>query len=150
MAGDDENYAGDVSCDECWEMLAAEANAQLVDVRTKPEWAYVGVPVLTSLGKETIRLEWQSYPEMGVDPEFAKRLNAELDSQGTGKGDPVLFFVSLGREEQIGCYSIDRVGLQTKLQCPWRFRGRQRRSGPSWQSCRLEEYRSALGAKMSA
>ena len=48
MAGD---YAGDLSPREAWDLLAADPSAQLVDVRTLPEWAFVGRPDLGDLGK---------------------------------------------------------------------------------------------------
>ena len=44
-------YAGDVSVKAAWDDLGQSPEATLVDVRTKAEWAYVGIPVLTSLGK---------------------------------------------------------------------------------------------------
>jgi rhodanese-related sulfurtransferase len=48
----------------------------LVDVRTEAEWSYVGLPDLGPLGKQPVRLSWQVYPAMTVDPGFADRLAA--------------------------------------------------------------------------
>ena len=45
------SYAGDVSPKEAWDALSGDKKAVLVDVRTIPEWAYVGVPDLRSVGK---------------------------------------------------------------------------------------------------
>ena len=64
-------YAGDVSPREAWDLLATEANAVLVDVRTQPEWSFVGQPDLTRLGKRAVPLSWQVYPGMQVDAAFA-------------------------------------------------------------------------------
>ena len=36
----------------------------MVDVRTKPEWLYIGVPNLELLQKKTVCVEWQIYPDM--------------------------------------------------------------------------------------
>ena len=33
-----------------------------VDVRTAAEWAYVGVPVLSSIGKQPLLVEWDEFP----------------------------------------------------------------------------------------
>ena len=41
-------YAGDVKAVDAFELLAENPSAVLVDVRTKAEWAYVGVPDLKS------------------------------------------------------------------------------------------------------
>ena len=40
------DYAGDISPRQAWEMLQSDPKAVLVDVRTPPEWAYVGQPDL--------------------------------------------------------------------------------------------------------
>ena len=63
---DDRGFAGDLSVEDAYAMLAKEENAALVDVRTQPEWQFVGVPDLAALGKEAIFREWQTYPAMQV------------------------------------------------------------------------------------
>jgi rhodanese-related sulfurtransferase len=45
------SYAGDVSPADAWKALSQDSKAMLVDVRTQPEWNFVGVPDLRSLGK---------------------------------------------------------------------------------------------------
>src|SRR5690606_35618065 len=64
------SYAGDLRPSEAWDMLARDADATLVDVRSRPEWTFVGVPDLTALGKKPILLSWQDFPTMAVDPDF--------------------------------------------------------------------------------
>jgi len=58
---------------EAYEILK-EPNAVLVDVRTKSEWSFVGVPDLDALGKRVKRVEWLAFPEMTVNPEFTGEL----------------------------------------------------------------------------
>ena len=36
-----QTYAGDISAKDAWDVLKAETDAVLVDVRTDAEWAYV-------------------------------------------------------------------------------------------------------------
>ena len=72
------SYAGDVSVQTCWEKLRKEASAQLVDVRTRVEWIFVGVPVLESLEKQVIFSEWQRFPDMRVNEEFCDQVIAHL------------------------------------------------------------------------
>jgi rhodanese-related sulfurtransferase len=60
------NYAGDRSPKDCLDHLRTDSAAQLIDVRTTAEWAYVGSPDLTGLGREALRLEWQVFPAMTV------------------------------------------------------------------------------------
>ena len=40
------SYAGDISPKQAWDMLTQEKTAVLVDVRTRPEWSFVGIPDL--------------------------------------------------------------------------------------------------------
>src|SRR5258707_1162899 len=55
-------YAGDLPPRETWERLAREPAAQLIDVRTVPEWNFVGVPDLASLKRQAVLCEWQHFP----------------------------------------------------------------------------------------
>lgn len=57
---------------EAYHAVTTAADAHLVDVRTRAEWAYVGLPVLGS--QEPILLEWQKFPEMTVDEGFGPAL----------------------------------------------------------------------------
>ena len=65
-------YGGDLSPKECWEMLSS--GAILVDVRTRAEWAYIGLPLLEDGMHPVIGQEWQVFPEMSVDPGFVGSL----------------------------------------------------------------------------
>ncbi|NNU79120.1 rhodanese-like domain-containing protein [Halovulum dunhuangense] len=75
-----------LSIDECdpeetWNALKDDPRAQLVDVRTRPEWSFVGIADLTALGRETILSEWRMYPDMRVNARFADDLFAAFDAQ---------------------------------------------------------------------
>jgi rhodanese-related sulfurtransferase len=77
-----EGYAGDLDAEDVWPRLKEDPAAQLVDVRTRAEWSYVGVPDLRGIGKTPILVEWQSFPSMTVNPEFIRSLDAELARAG--------------------------------------------------------------------
>ena len=51
-------------------MLVEEPNATLVDVRTMAEWTYVGTPDLSSIGKRPLLIEWQTFPDRDINPDF--------------------------------------------------------------------------------
>jgi rhodanese-related sulfurtransferase len=78
----------DIAPEEAWRLLQSDKNAQLVDCRTKAEWNFVGVPDLSALGKKTVFVEWQGFPNTGPNPNFV----AELGAQGLKK-DQVLVFI---------------------------------------------------------
>ena len=87
-----ELYAGDISPEEAWEILNKDKTAQLVDVRTVPEWAFVGYPNLSSLKKELILISWRIYPQMLPNQEFERQLGEEVSELDT----PLLFLCRSG------------------------------------------------------
>lgn len=89
------DYAGDISAKQCWDMVTGDGNAVLVDVRTQPEWAYVGTPVLPE-GATGIGLQWQVYPQMSVDEGFAETLKQMLSDAGKGPETPLCFLCRSG------------------------------------------------------
>ncbi len=69
-------YAGDVSSREAWAILEREPRAALLDVRTEAEWRYVGLPDLSTLEKQTLRVCWQIYPDSALNPDFVEQVAA--------------------------------------------------------------------------
>jgi rhodanese-related sulfurtransferase len=63
-----------VSPKESFAALAADRNAQLVDVRTDAEWQYVGIPDLRPLGKQAVLVSWQYFPSGNVNASFVEEL----------------------------------------------------------------------------
>jgi len=57
-------YAGDVTPQAAWKILNEIEGAVLIDVRTRAEWNYVGLPDLATAGKKPALLEWQVFPSM--------------------------------------------------------------------------------------
>lgn len=81
-------YADDVTPAEAWRALKNDKAAQLVDVRTVPEWSFVGVPDVSALGKPVIMLSWRTYPTMNIVSDFCKKLSAEVPDK-----DAPLYFI---------------------------------------------------------
>lgn len=63
---------------QAWEKLSSESGCILVDVRTKAEWGFVGIPDLRALKKAPILVEWKSFPSMQTNSDFADELLSEL------------------------------------------------------------------------
>jgi len=57
-----------------YEELGQNAEAVLVDVRTKAEWSFVGVPDLSALGQRVLTIEWLCFPSMQPNPSFTNTL----------------------------------------------------------------------------
>jgi len=59
---------------QVWKALRSDPHAQLVDVRTDAEWNFVGLPDLAPAGKQAVLIQWQVYPTMHVNANFADQL----------------------------------------------------------------------------
>lgn len=67
-------YAADLSPQHAWDALASDPEAVLVDVRTQAEWAFVGVPDLSSIDKQMVPIEWNSFPAGTLNDAFLQQL----------------------------------------------------------------------------
>jgi rhodanese-related sulfurtransferase len=103
-------YAGDVSASDAYSMLQDDKSAVLVDVRTKAEWAYVGVPDLSGIGKEALFVEWQEFPTMQVASNFAPRLIEILRARGVSATAPVLFLCRSGVRSRAAAIALTETG----------------------------------------
>jgi rhodanese-related sulfurtransferase len=87
------DYAGDISPADAWDILQKDPKAQLVDVRTTAEWNYVGLPDLSSVGREAALVEWQSFPSMRPNPSFVADTER---ATAVAKDTPLLFLCRSG------------------------------------------------------
>ena len=99
----------DVDVEAVWKALQSSPRSQLVDVRTRAEWTYVGIPDLGPVGKRTVLVEWQTFPDQAVDPRFAERLAGELKALGVQLDDD-LFFICRSGGRSPGCGQGDGGG----------------------------------------
>ena len=81
-----------ISSKQCFERLSEESSSYLVDVRTKPEWLFVGLPDLQSLNKQTICVSWHLYPEMEINENF----KSEILESGINKQDTIFLICRSG------------------------------------------------------
>lgn len=63
---------------EAWDILEHDLSAVLIDVRSRAEWTFVGLPDLELLGKSSIQVEWKSFPDMHENPNFLSELAQHL------------------------------------------------------------------------
>lgn len=89
------SYAGDLSPRQAWDLLDATEDAVLVDVRTRAEWSFVGVPDTSELGRPTVLAEWSSFPNGERNATFLD----QLAEAGLEPGDerPVVFLCRSGQ-----------------------------------------------------
>jgi rhodanese-related sulfurtransferase len=102
------SYAGDLKPTDAWKLLAEDKKAQLVDVRTRPEWAFVGLPDLSSLGKRAMLQSWQNFPAMDVDANFA----AAVAQQIPDRDAPILFLCRSGARSRSAAMAMTQQGYR--------------------------------------
>ena len=69
----------DVDPTETWAGLAKNSDSILVDVRTNAEWSFVGIPDLSNVNKQAILIEWNQFPTMTKNKDFALILMDKLN-----------------------------------------------------------------------
>ena len=102
----------DISVQAAWDGLKSNPSAIMIDVRTRAEWTFVGLPDLSSLGKRVVTVEWQTFPENSVDPAFTQRLTSALAGHGAGNETPMYFICRSGGRSQMAAQAMAELGFQ--------------------------------------
>lgn len=104
---DEAGYAGDLTVEEGWKLLAGDPRAVLVDVRSEAEWAFVGQPDLSTLGKAPLSIAWQHFPGMVPNAGFA----AEVADKVKERDRPLLFLCRSGARSQAAARAMTALGF---------------------------------------
>lgn len=122
-------------------LLLSDETAQLVDVRTRAEWSFVGAPL--PIGERLpIFCEWQSFPDMQVSPRFVDDLSVELRARGASQDAPLVFLCRSGARSRAAAQAMIAAGWRRCVNVSDGFQGppdaeghRSRVSG--WQAAGL-------------
>jgi rhodanese-related sulfurtransferase len=90
------NEPDEVPARVAWERLGADPKAVLIDVRTRAEWAFVGTPDLSSLAKQPVLVEWLTFPDSRLNPEFVSDLSRALAAAGADQNSDLFFICRSG------------------------------------------------------
>jgi rhodanese-related sulfurtransferase len=112
-------YAGDVAPATAWKILSENKDAVLIDVRTRAEWSYVGLPELASIGKKPALLEWQVFPGMQQNPEFVSVLGNAIANKET----PLLFLCRSGARSAAAAKAMSAAGYSACFNVAEGFEG---------------------------
>lgn len=102
--------------DAAWTEIANDTKAVLVDVRTKAEWGFVGIPDLSELGRSPILVEWLQFPEMTPNTNFVEQLMTHLDGEIPGQ----IFFLCRSGARSLsaaGAVAADLNGRGASVAC---------------------------------
>jgi rhodanese-related sulfurtransferase len=139
---DGEKAVDDVDVETTWQGLVSRPKSQLIDVRTRAEWTYVGLPDLGSIGKRPVLVEWQTFPDQAVDIRFAERLASELKALGVEKGDDLYFICRSGGRSLAAAEAMAELGYRACHNVAGGFEGpldddRHRGSVSGWKAVGL-------------
>ena len=123
--GTNATYAGDMTVQETWDLLASDPEAVLIDVRTTAEWAYVGLPDLTSLGKTVQPISWVMFPDMSKNENFIE----ELAALQSNKDAPMIFLCRSGVRSIAAAEAATRAGFSRAYNVLEGFEGGTDQSG---------------------
>ncbi len=132
------SYAGDITPEEAWKILSENPEAVLVDVRTDAEWKFVGVPDVSSLGRDVIFIEWNR-----TDGTRNENFVADLVSAGVQEtGDrPVIFLCRSGNRSIGTAEAATAAGIGPSYNVLDGFEGNldehKHRGGTGWRALGL-------------
>jgi rhodanese-related sulfurtransferase len=104
-------YAGAVTPEEAWRLHSAGA-ATIVDVRTRPEWEFVGHVEGAPL------IEWRAYGAGSPNPQFLETLAAEFDRER-----PLLFLCRSAARSHSAAEVATRAGFKNAFNILEGFEG---------------------------
>jgi rhodanese-related sulfurtransferase len=98
-------YSGAMTPKEAFDVLQANPQARLVDVRTKAELELVGrVP-------NALNVEWATFPGMVANPEFAEQLSELLNNEGLDKNRLLVFMCRTGGRSHNAAVVAAKLGF---------------------------------------
>ncbi len=98
-------YAGDLTPQQAWDLLLSDEDALLVDVRTRGEWAQIGVPDGAEIGDRVAFVEWTT--GFGPNPAFL----AELAAAGAAPDRAVVFLCRSGVRSVAAAQAATAAGI---------------------------------------
>ncbi len=105
-----EVHIASVSVEDAWARLKSDAGSVLIDVRTIAEWAYVGLPDLSSIGKRPVLVEWQGFPDDRLNTAFVERIAEALSPIGADRDSELLFICRSGQRSLKAAQAMAAAG----------------------------------------
>jgi len=97
-----------INSTECFDKLSKNSKSYLIDVRTKPEWEFVGVPDLSNTNNSTLFISWQEYPEMNINKNFEKH----IFQKNIGKNDYIFLICRSGSRSLKAAKYLSSLGYK--------------------------------------
>jgi rhodanese-related sulfurtransferase len=114
---------GNVPVRAVWQRLSDSPDAILIDVRTRAEWTYVGVPDLSSIGKRLLLVEWQLFPDGRPNQDFVSELAGQLAQMGAGEQTELYFICRSGVRSLSAARAMAQAGYERCFNAAEGFEG---------------------------
>ncbi len=102
-----DGFKGHVSPATVWAALKVNQAACLVDVRTQAEWAFVGTADDSEAKGKILFIEWQRFPDMSANAQFAEEVAGAIADQDT----PVFLLCRSGTRSQDAARALTQAGF---------------------------------------
>lgn len=103
------SFKGDVQPAVAWKGLQDQGQSVLLDVRTQPEWLFVGAPDLAEISRPVVQVSWQVFPTMARNPNFL----GELAAKGVAPDQPVYVLCRSGARSRAAAEFLAEQGYTT-------------------------------------
>ncbi len=88
---------------ETYDALLATQDAIMIDVRTKAEWAFVGIPDLEQDGRSLLLAEWKRFPDMAQNTSFVDQI---MDALGETRPSKIFFMCRSGARSMQAAHTL--------------------------------------------
>jgi len=112
-------YAGDIEPTQAWEIMQGDPRAQLLDVRTPAEWAYVGLPDLSTLMRQPLLVPWLLFPSMQRNEDFI----VQISQTGLQKDHDLVILCRSGQRSKSAAIALTAAGFSTCYNIAYGFEG---------------------------
>lgn len=132
------NYCGDIAPEDAYEFIQTHF-AVVVDVRTVPEWQFVGVPDLAGTKGKLATISWKKYPDFSPNSQFGYELGT---ISGLHKDTPLLFICRSGGRSLDAALAMTQAGYRYCFNIEGGFEGEpdihgHRGSSQGWKAKKL-------------
>ncbi len=108
-------YKADVSPRQAFEAIRDDMNAVMIDVRTGPEWMFVGQPKIARLAN----VSWQVFPAMAVNPDF----EAQVRRAGVSEDHEIFLLCRSGVRSAAAARALTEAGFKNCYNIAGGFEG---------------------------
>lgn len=118
------SYKADLSPKQVWALMEERPDTTvLVDVRSRAEWTFVGIPETAPAMKPVVLQEWQMFPSMEVDIRFASALAQKLNSLSMSTDATLCFLCRSGVRSMAAASVMAEVGYKQSCNVTSGFEG---------------------------